>query len=115
MNNVILTGDAAHPMTPMLGQGANSALTDAFILVKLLEKYHYDVERLGDVVKEYELRMDPMYNKIVKPARSMCKYMLSDSNIIHNLVTTWMKYGPAAYLAPEIANGEKVNDITDYL
>ena len=70
-----------HIHDTMLGQGANSALTDAFILGTLLEKYGFAVGGLGDVVREYERRMDPMYNKIVKPARSMCKYMLSDQRL----------------------------------
>jgi 2-polyprenyl-6-methoxyphenol hydroxylase-like FAD-dependent oxidoreductase len=47
---VFLIGDAAHAMTPNLGQGANSAMVDALVLVRLLaqedslvavaERYH---------------------------------------------------------------------------
>ncbi|MGH7459538.1 MAG: FAD-dependent oxidoreductase [Longimicrobiales bacterium] len=35
-NGVFLLGDAAHAMTPNLGQGANSAMVDALVLVNLL-------------------------------------------------------------------------------
>ena len=32
-----LLGDACHPMTPYLGQGANMAIEDAFVLARCLE------------------------------------------------------------------------------
>ena len=35
-NRIILLGDAAHAMTPNLGQGANSAMVDGLVLVNLL-------------------------------------------------------------------------------
>ena len=66
-------------------------------------------------MRDYEERMEPMYNKVVRPARSMCKYTMSDSRVIQGLLRTWIKYGPAAYLAPEVASAATVNDITKYL
>ncbi len=38
-NSVLLIGDAAHAMSPSLGQGCNSAMEDAAILDKLLDEY----------------------------------------------------------------------------
>lgn len=35
---VVLLGDAAHTVTPALGQGVNSALTDASFLADMLAK-----------------------------------------------------------------------------
>jgi 2-polyprenyl-6-methoxyphenol hydroxylase-like FAD-dependent oxidoreductase len=40
---IFLVGDAAHAMAPNLGQGANSAMVDAFVLVEMLA----DAERSG--------------------------------------------------------------------
>jgi 2-polyprenyl-6-methoxyphenol hydroxylase-like FAD-dependent oxidoreductase len=40
---VVLIGDAAHPMAPFLGQGANAALEDAATLVRLLASAAPDV------------------------------------------------------------------------
>ncbi|KAJ3157694.1 hypothetical protein HDU89_000070 [Geranomyces variabilis] len=36
---VVLVGDAVHPMTPNIGQGANCALEDAVVLAKCLARY----------------------------------------------------------------------------
>jgi 2-polyprenyl-6-methoxyphenol hydroxylase-like FAD-dependent oxidoreductase len=47
---VFLVGDAAHAMTPYLGQGANSALVDALVLGRLLAQElqgHGDLETVG--------------------------------------------------------------------
>ena len=43
---VFLVGDAAHAMTPYLGQGANSALVDALVLSRLLAQ---ELRRHGDL------------------------------------------------------------------
>ena len=46
----LLIGDAAHTMTPMLGQGCNSGLEDARLFAQILEKHPEDLER---ALKEY--------------------------------------------------------------
>jgi len=38
-NQICLIGDAAHAMTPNMGQGAGQSIEDAFILANCLEKY----------------------------------------------------------------------------
>ncbi len=47
---VFLIGDAAHAMTPNLGQGANSAMVDALVLVRLLA----ETPVLADAGRRYE-------------------------------------------------------------
>lgn len=52
---VILLGDSAHPMAPFLGQGANQALQDAYVLATEINKYNNDINySLNDVVVNYE-------------------------------------------------------------
>lgn len=41
-NSIILIGDAAHAMTPNLGQGACQAIEDAFTLGRLIQEYSLD-------------------------------------------------------------------------
>lgn len=47
--NVIVIGDAAHAMSPQLGQGANLALLDAFCLSRCLERQ----EKVEDAFADY--------------------------------------------------------------
>eukprot|EP01084_Bolivina_argentea_P120950 214423_1 len=115
-NNVLLIGDAAHPMTPFLGQGANTAITDAFILCKILEKYQYDVDKLNDVVNIFEsMRMDNVYSKLVYPARSLCKRMMSPSPMMQFAVQTMLKFSPASMMGKEMINYAKANDVSTFL
>ena len=50
---VFLVGDAAHAMTPDLGQGANSAMVDALILVRLLKDAE-GRDQVVEVARRYE-------------------------------------------------------------
>ncbi len=51
---VFLVGDAAHAMTPYLGQGANSALVDALVLCRLLAQELHGRGDLAAVGRRYE-------------------------------------------------------------
>src|SRR5439155_25521112 len=46
-DRVFLVGDAAHAMTPNLGQGANSAMADALVLINLLAGANGDCDVAG--------------------------------------------------------------------
>jgi 2-polyprenyl-6-methoxyphenol hydroxylase-like FAD-dependent oxidoreductase len=60
-DRVVLVGDAAHAMTPNLGQGANSSMADALVLVNLLVKMNGDIERAAS---RYEQVRKPFVTRI---------------------------------------------------
>ena len=62
---VVLLGDAAHPMTPNIGQGASQAIEDAIVLDRGLAGH----ESLADALTAYEQRRVGRANGIVRASR----------------------------------------------
>ncbi|KAL0956145.1 hypothetical protein HGRIS_002308 [Hohenbuehelia grisea] len=75
-DRVVLLGDAAHPTSPHLGQGANQAFEDVYHLVRVLLKYNPDAGNpdtaaLAKAFEEYENVRIPRSATLVKAARKM--------------------------------------------
>jgi salicylate hydroxylase len=66
---VFLTGDAAHAMTPNLGQGANSAMVDALVLLRLLAPALAAGGDLEAVGRRYDALRRPFVTRIQRAAR----------------------------------------------
>ena len=62
--NVVLLGDAAHAMTPNLGQGGAQAVEDAYVLAEQCGR----IRSLADALKDYERLRMPKAKWIVKTA-----------------------------------------------
>jgi 2-polyprenyl-6-methoxyphenol hydroxylase-like FAD-dependent oxidoreductase len=65
-NNVVLLGDAAHAMTPNLGQGGAQAVEDAFVLAERCGQ----ARSVAEALENYERIRMPKAKWIVKTARS---------------------------------------------
>ncbi|KZT70890.1 FAD/NAD(P)-binding domain-containing protein [Daedalea quercina L-15889] len=71
---VVLLGDAAHPTSPHLGQGANQAFEDIYHLVRLLAKHNPSAaqpstELLSTIFSEYEELRIARTSELVEGAR----------------------------------------------
>lgn len=66
-HNTVLIGDAAHAMSPNLGQGANQALEDAATLCALLSK-HRD---LSEALRQYDRVRRPRTQRIARESHSI--------------------------------------------
>jgi 2-polyprenyl-6-methoxyphenol hydroxylase-like FAD-dependent oxidoreductase len=53
-DNVLYIGDCAHGTSPQLGQGANLAVIDAFMLSQVLNIPDISVENVSEMLKIYE-------------------------------------------------------------
>ena len=68
---VVLLGDAAHPMLPHMGQGANQAIEDAAVLAALLGAAGdgADLADLADRLAAYEATRKPRTDRIQEQSR----------------------------------------------
>ncbi len=72
---VVLIGDAAHTLGPILGQGASQAIEDAYLLFNCLINIH---DELSEVLLHYQnLRLDK-YKKLAKLENESVEVMIND-------------------------------------
>jgi 2-polyprenyl-6-methoxyphenol hydroxylase-like FAD-dependent oxidoreductase len=78
-SNLVLAGDAAHPLIAFTSQGANSALEDVSCLLSLLsmQDEHQDVEEIFDLF--YQSRKDQI-NYYIKEGDELVKDFFNLSN-----------------------------------
>ncbi|MFD1552880.1 monooxygenase [Putridiphycobacter roseus] len=89
--NICLMGDAAHAMTPNLGQGACQAIEDAFILAKCINKYEVSVA----FDKFQHLRLTKA-NKVVKTSWMVGKIAHLSNPISMGIRDSLMQIMPAS-------------------
>lgn len=82
---VTLIGDAAHPMSPFKGQGANQALLDALALARLIKKECRPLSGWKEagirktVLTEFELEMLERSARKVKDSAEAAQFLHSDT------------------------------------
>jgi 2-polyprenyl-6-methoxyphenol hydroxylase-like FAD-dependent oxidoreductase len=68
---VALLGDAAHPMTPNLGQGACQAIEDAVVLARLVAGSGNGAAPVGQALAAYSAQRLPRTTQVVRWSRRM--------------------------------------------
>jgi 2-polyprenyl-6-methoxyphenol hydroxylase-like FAD-dependent oxidoreductase len=87
---VTLLGDAAHPMTPNLGQGACQAIEDGVILARHLDSAGDEVAALRDYERNRIERTWPM----VRRARRLGKLMQGDNAVTGVIRNNFFRFSP---------------------
>lgn len=93
---VSLLGDAAHPMSPFKGQGANQALIDALLLANKITLAYSDQNKIinfrEDILKPYEQEMIARSSVKVKKSAEAAKFLHSDIVLQEGNVTFGSKW-----------------------
>ena len=90
--NIVLLGDAAHPTTPNLGQGACMAIEGAYILAKCIDKYGLSAEAFV----RYEYLHFPRAKTIVDASLKLGAVGQSENRLINGLRNTLFALMPSA-------------------
>lgn len=81
---IALIGDAAHPMSPFKGQGANQALLDAVDLSDLIAQNN---DNLSSAVKQYEDRMlKRVYTKVMQSRERVTSFHRPEALLTENFL-----------------------------
>lgn len=92
---VTLLGDAAHPMSPFKGQGANQALLDALLLARKISTAYsktVDPNIRKDILEKYEQEMITRSSVKVKQSAEAAKFLHSEIVLEKGNVTFGSKW-----------------------
>jgi 2-polyprenyl-6-methoxyphenol hydroxylase-like FAD-dependent oxidoreductase len=87
---VTILGDAAHPMSPFKGQGANQALVDAVSLVKYLVEYRTESRGVERAFIEFEKEMLERSRRYVLRSRSSVNFLHTENALLTENMTKFM-------------------------
>jgi len=97
---VILSGDAAHAMTPNLGQGACQAIEDAVVLSKSIQQ----TDSIENAIALFEARRIPRANAILKQSRTIGRMGQLSNPVSGHLRNMAFRLTPAFIRNKQLAN-----------
>merc|ERR1739845_223372 len=113
-NLVALLGDSAHPQTPMLGQGVNMAIADAFVYATniAVSKKNNKSPREA-ILKSTTADHHKGSKDTVKMARFMCKLFTSQNRFVCWIMYLVCKWSPTSAIVGQVDESDKCN--SDFL
>jgi len=113
-NLVALLGDSAHPQTPLLGQGVNMAITDAYVYATNIAVSKKNKESPREaILKSTTAQRHKSSKSTVKMARFMCKLFTSQNRFVCWLMYLVCKYSPVSFIVGQVDDSDKSN--SDFL
>ena len=89
--NVTLLGDAAHPMTPNLGQGACQAIEDVVVLADAV----HEPGSVAAALRSYEARRIERTGAVVRESRSMARVLQIEAPLLCRVRDVGIRLMPA--------------------
>jgi 2-polyprenyl-6-methoxyphenol hydroxylase-like FAD-dependent oxidoreductase len=91
---VVLIGDAAHAMTPNMGQGAAMALEDSAVLVELLAEMQRDGAPIAQVLDAFVARRESRVRWVVNQSRRIGRLGQLENALLSRLRNAVMRATP---------------------
>jgi len=112
---VALLGDAAHPQSPMMGQGANMAIVDGYVVAtRLGAAFHSSSDNSDDSFVKALAAFDcderrKSGNKVIREARLYGKLAVSENRLKNWLIKQVCKYLPPHMVIGQLVSGDVTN------
>jgi salicylate hydroxylase len=85
-----MLGDAAHPMSPFKGQGANQALVDAVSLVRHLVNYRSEDTGVEKAFAEFEKEMLNRSKRYILGSRFAVRFLHTQNALLTDSMIKFM-------------------------
>lgn len=128
-HRVALLGDAAHPQSPMMGQGANMAIVDGYVVGTRLAAALTTAtvastdnsndngsgnndDGVRDALSDFDCNeRRNSVNKVIKTARFITNLAVTNNTIKDWLMKTILKYSPPSMVIKQMVSGDISNKV----